>query len=438
MRPTPFALALTTALALVPPLAAAELPVLLAVDSSRSLSPAESAATVAAARELIARLPAGVPAAVLSFDDQVRWLAVPGDPAAAQALDAIAPSGNFTVLNDGLVEGVRALAGGGVIVLFSDGRDENSATTLEDAARLAGEQRVRVVAVGCGRADERTLRRLALLTGGSFAGPRKSADVDRLTAEVVRLRDGLAAEKRAEEARLTPPTPVPTPVPEPTPAPPPPAKGPGLIFLLLALLLCAAALAIGYLLARRRAAAAPPPRRGEYPDLGTAPGVPMPAPPPTPVVATPPLDPELLADLRARAVAPPGQILEIPLDTAAAFERLPFSEAAEKTLVLTEEMVLTVREPGHEPRSYRLPPDRAISLGRDSQRNTLAFQDPTLSSQHLRVVLDDGVAFLLDLGSTNGVFLNEARVQTARLQPGDRMRAGMLELELQVRQQSLT
>jgi len=44
------------------------------------------------------------------------------------------PAGRFTVLNDGLIEGVRALTDGGVLVLLSDGKDENSATTLEDAA----------------------------------------------------------------------------------------------------------------------------------------------------------------------------------------------------------------------------------------------------------------------------------------------------------------
>ncbi len=61
-----------------------------------------------------------------------------------------------------------------------------------------------------------------------------------------------------------------------------------------------------------------------------------------------------------------------------------------------------------------------------------------MSSQHFRVVLDEGVAYLVDLGSTNGVYLREERVRSARLRPGDRFRAGLLEFELTVRQQSLT
>ncbi len=442
MRPTPFLrLTFVLSLLLVPFADAAasdssaSIPVLVAIDSSRSLSPAENAATVAIAQELIGKLPAGVPAAVLSFDDEVHWLAFPGDPTAASAPGQVQVKGRYTVLNDALVEGVRTLSSGGVVVLLSDGRDENSATTLEDAARLAGEHGVRVVAVGCGRPDERTLRRLALLTGGTYAGMRNATDADRILTEVTRLHDARVAEKRAEEARLAPPPPPPTPVPIATPPPEASSSGPGAAFLGLALLLAAAAATVGYLLARRRAASQAT-GRGEYPELGTSPGVAMP-PPAVPAVESAPIDPGLLALLRSRVAAPPGQILQLSLDDTASFQRLPFSESAEKTLVLTEEMVLTVREPGREPRSYRLPPDRAISIGRDSQRNTLAFPDPTLSGQHFRIALDEGVAYLIDLDSTNGVFLNETRVRAARIRPGDRLRAGMLELELQVRQESL-
>jgi pSer/pThr/pTyr-binding forkhead associated (FHA) protein len=77
-----------------------------------------------------------------------------------------------------------------------------------------------------------------------------------------------------------------------------------------------------------------------------------------------------------------------------------------------------------------VPPGRAIDVGRDSKRNTLAFHDPTMSVQHLRLALDEGEAFLLDLGSTNGVLHNGRRVHSTRIEPGDRFRAGMIEFEL--------
>ncbi len=413
-------------------------PVVVALDSSRSLSPAESAAAVALARELVSRLPAGAPVALLAFDDEVRWLATaPGG--SGDSLDSLAPRGRFTVLNDALVEAVRTLGDGGALVVVSDGKDENSATTLEDVARLAGAAGVRVVAVGAGRADERALRRLALLTGGVYAGALREADPGRIAAEVGHLREEIGAERAAREAAQTP---APAPTPAPTPAPPPPAPEPTPSLWFVALLAALLAGALGFWLARRR-----PARQKEeeesLPELGTAPGVPLPPAPaaapgaPQPAPA-PPLDPALEGDLLAKPVVRPGALFEISFDETAEFASLPRLDPFERTLVLTEEIVLTVREHGHEARRFRMPPGQAVSIGRDSQRNTLAFQDPTLSSQHFRVVLDDGAAYLVDLGSTNGVYLREERVRSARLRPGDRFRAGLLEFELAVRQQSLT
>ena len=66
----------------------------------------------------------------------------------------------------------------------------------------------------------------------------------------------------------------------------------------------------------------------------------------------------------------------------------------------------------------------------DAGSNTLSFQDPTMSTQHLRVTLDEDEIFLVDLGSTNGVLLGERRVDAVRLHPGDRFRAGMIEFEI--------
>ena len=61
-----------------------EAPVVLALDSSRSLSAAESRATATLAKEILAGLPASTPAGVLVFDDEVRWLARPGAGGAAR------------------------------------------------------------------------------------------------------------------------------------------------------------------------------------------------------------------------------------------------------------------------------------------------------------------------------------------------------------------
>lgn len=438
-------LLLTTCLPLlaVAPAAAADsestAPVVIALDSSRSLSPAQSAAAVALAGDLADRLGAAAPVALLTFDDEVRWLAArPGE--AASALAAVTPRGRYTLLHDGLVESVRTLADGGVLVVVSDGKDENSATTLEDVARLARDAGVRVLTVGAGRADERALRRLALLTGGAYLGPLAGAEAGQVAAEAARAGEQIAAERRARRDREAVEAPAAPLEPVATPAPvPPAATGRGAGFWMLALLALALAGGLGFWLARRRAA--PAAEREELPELGTAPGLPLPAVavPGTPALAAaPPVDAGLVAELRARPLVPPDGLFEISFDDTAAFAALPRLDPFERTLVLTEETVLTVREHGHEARSFRLPHQQAVSVGRDSQRNTLAFNDPTLSAQHFRIALADGLPYLIDLDSTNGVYLREERVSSARLRPGDRFRAGLLEFELQVRQQSLT
>jgi hypothetical protein len=411
--------------------------VVIALDSSRSLSAEQSQTAAALARDLLVRLEATTAPSVLTFDDGVHWLARPGEARAdaedaAAALAALRPTGRFTVLNDGMIAGVRALDDGGVLVVISDGRDENSATTLEDVARLASERRVRVVTFGAGRVDERTMKRLALLTGGLYVGATEGADADILTAEIEALRREVAIERTPA---AEPPPAVETAAPPAVAAPaPPPASAPDfwrpalLAFALVAVM----GIGLGYLLARRRSAPEPDERR--EPDVGTAPGVAVPEPAPPQADARepgpPPVDEIQLARLRSRPQLPADALVEVSLDDTAAFQNLPFSESIERTLVLTEEVVLSVREPGREKRSIRLPPGRAIDVGREPSRNTLAFQDPTMSMQHLRLAFEGNEVLLADLGSTNGVLFEGRRVDSARLEPGDRFRAGMIEFEL--------
>jgi hypothetical protein len=430
---------LVATLALAAAASAAQEPsVLIALDSSRSLSAGQSRDASALARDLVARLATTTQPSVLSFDDSVHWLARPGEEGAEAALAAIRPSGRYTVLNDGLIEGVRSLANGGVLVVISDGKDENSATTLEDVARLASERGVRVVTLGAGRIDERTMKRLALLTGGRYAGAAADADPEALVAEIEALRSQVAAEK-APPAATTPSAPS-APVAAATPAPPlpAPATGGSRLLLLVGALVAAAGIVLGFLLARRRTAVEEP-AAPEAPEAGTKPGVPAPEPPPahTREPEPTPVDEAQLARLRRRPPVPAGGLFEVALDDSSAFQRLPFSESIERTLVLTEEVVLTVREPGRAARSFRIPADRAIDIGRDSKLNTLAFQDPTLSVQHLRLALEEGEIFLVDLGSTNGVVFEERRVESARLHPGDRFRAGLIEFELHLHRASM-
>jgi cell division septation protein DedD len=452
-----------------PAAAGQEAPVVFALDSSRSLSAAESRDSVALVRDILAALPASGRPGILVFDDSVRWLVrpgTPGSPAELSQLEALSPAGRFTLLNDALIEGVRTLAGGGVLVLISDGRDEDSATTLEDAARLASDRGVRLVTVGAGRADDRTLRRLALLTGGLYAGRVGAVDASDAAQGIGALRESVSAERAArapEPARAEAPATAPaggTGAPSRSSESPQPGAAtawPSAAWLLpVGAALAATGIVLGFLLARRRAGAG----ASSGPERDTRPGVQWPAsapaPLPSPDAAAPfpaaaslpaaapsfpapqPINEIQIARTRLRTAVRPQGLMEISLDETAEFQRLPFSDSIERTLVLTAEVVLTVREPGRDPRAYRLPPDRAVDIGRDATLNTLGFQDPTMSTQHLRVALDEEEIYLVDLGSTNGVLVGERRVDAVRLYPGDRFRAGMIEFEIGLHHASMS
>jgi pSer/pThr/pTyr-binding forkhead associated (FHA) protein len=51
-----------------------------------------------------------------------------------------------------------------------------------------------------------------------------------------------------------------------------------------------------------------------------------------------------------------------------------------------------------------------------------------VSRLHCRISADETAIDVLDLGSTNGTFVNDRRVQKARLVVGDRLKVGRLEL----------
>jgi hypothetical protein len=89
------------------------------------------------------------------------------------------------------------------------------------------------------------------------------------------------------------------------------------------------------------------------------------------------------------------------------------------------------RAPGHDPGMiYDL--DGDIVLGR-GERVEIRLQDPFASSRHARVYEQGNIVVIEDLGSTNGTYLNEELLETARpLYPGDRVRIGDSEFTFEV------
>lgn len=71
------------------------------------------------------------------------------------------------------------------------------------------------------------------------------------------------------------------------------------------------------------------------------------------------------------------------------------------------------------------------SLGRDMS-NTIVLPDPGASAEHALISARDGHWWLEDLGSTNGTFLNGARLDApAIIAPGDLIHVGQVQLKLE-------
>jgi len=62
----------------------------------------------------------------------------------------------------------------------------------------------------------------------------------------------------------------------------------------------------------------------------------------------------------------------------------------------------------------------------------VVLAEPTISRAHGAFGHDGGGFFVQDLGSTNGTFVNGARVKKAPLKPGDEVQMGKLRLRVTV------
>ena len=88
---------------------------------------------------------------------------------------------------------------------------------------------------------------------------------------------------------------------------------------------------------------------------------------------------------------------------------------------------LEVREPELPPRSVAL--EGVVEVGRGDVSHPL--RDGFASQRHARFERVDGAWTVTDLGSTNGTFLNEERIDgPRRLRPGDTVRVGNTLLEV--------
>jgi len=394
----------------------AAVPVVIAVDTSRSLQRSDLAAAEESVVAILRGLPADARVGVLSFNDRPSWVVKAG-ASPEQALDALgglALGGRFTVLNDTLFTAAKSLRDGGVILLLTDGRDESSATTVDDVARICTANHVRIVAAATGRnINELALRRLALVTGGTWQGRLTRRNVDGIVTAVGRAR----AAVKGDLADLTP-APAPTPgalseAESPAAAEVPsrniiPSWVPWLFGLAVLLLV-----AIFFLVRRSR-----PQLR-----LCEQCGAELHAWEETCAhcqIA------ELENAMKTQRVAAPAEPDASTLDPNV-FTKKPLPEGLDQTLVLDERPVLVVKQRGRTARTFTLPSDQVFAVGRAPKVNSLQLTDPTVSAQHFKIVPKDGECYVVDLDTTNGTAVNDERIRVRKLRSGDVIRAGAVE-----------
>jgi pSer/pThr/pTyr-binding forkhead associated (FHA) protein len=118
---------------------------------------------------------------------------------------------------------------------------------------------------------------------------------------------------------------------------------------------------------------------------------------------------------RRKAAPPPRPAVAAP------------SEPPRKTRKIPRELV--VHPPGGSPRVVPLG-GRGVVLGR-AQGLSLVVEDVYVSDEHAEVMPDDGGWCVRDLGSTNGTFLNGAKVaRPTPLAVGDQLRIGKTTIEV--------
>jgi pSer/pThr/pTyr-binding forkhead associated (FHA) protein len=91
---------------------------------------------------------------------------------------------------------------------------------------------------------------------------------------------------------------------------------------------------------------------------------------------------------------------------------------------------LVIQNQGMTGRVHELNVDRT-TIGR-VEDNTFPIADPSVSSHHCEVHLRGGEVLIRDLNSTNGSFINDAKITESVLKPGQVLRLGQVELKLEV------
>lgn len=213
-------LAATVAAALLPSaaraqVAADDVEVILTIDTSESMQPAIENAK-AAANEFISAMPTDVRIGVETFSDGVSVLAPPTTDRGLLNLQiALITTGGDTALYDGVVGASQRFspdAAHKVLVVLSDGKDEGSAATLDDARLAATNLHVEAISLATALSDVESLAALGFVTSADdpAAVSAAFARVAGLVVEVIETAPTTTAAPTTTIAPATTVAPVPT------------------------------------------------------------------------------------------------------------------------------------------------------------------------------------------------------------------------------------
>src|SRR5262245_56090006 len=82
-------------------------------------------------------------------------------------------------------------------------------------------------------------------------------------------------------------------------------------------------------------------------------------------------------------------------------------------------------------REFVLPVDKPAIVGRLPQC-TIAIAEPSISREHAKIFLRNGIYYLVDLSSANGTFVNGKRITRGELNDGDQVTLGSAQLKFKI------
>lgn len=86
-----------------------------------------------------------------------------------------------------------------------------------------------------------------------------------------------------------------------------------------------------------------------------------------------------------------------------------------------------VVQPG-TPQAWEIPLKPGINFLGRGVSNDVRLEDPSVSGSHCQITVEQGSVTIRDVGSTNGTFVNRAKIQEAQLVSGQPVRLGSLDM----------